>query len=114
MSWLSWFAVEFAVPLAWALLVVAASRAERPRLCLWWALAAAGSVAWALAAGDWGDLPAPALSGALALLLWWWSRRKGRKRAAKPLGAKARALREKLTRSMPRWSPRLVPQRIPA
>lgn len=47
-----------------------------------------------------------ALSALVALILWWLSRRK-RKRAAKLIGAKARALREKLVRSMPRWEPRL-------
>lgn len=49
------------------------------------------------------------VSALVALILWWWSRRK-RKRAAKVIGAKARALRDKLVKSMPRWEPRLQPQ----
>lgn len=80
---------------------------------VWCAGASATSVLEAVTGSPWWAAGS-ALSALVALVLWWLSRRKGRKRAAKLTGAKARALREKLVKSMPRWTPRLVPQRIPA
>lgn len=109
MSWLSLCALQFAMPpaVAWTYLRTTGGRHRYRTLLYWrWLMAAAGGTVAMLAFGAWREAVATALSGVVALLLWWYSRRK-RKRAAKLLGAKARALREKLVKSMPRWEPRL-------
>lgn len=83
---------------------------EKPPVPAWylqWAGLAAFNAGMALALGYWWPAAASALSGVVALLLWWRSRRKGRKRAGKLIGAKSRALREKLVKTMPRWEPRM-------
>lgn len=47
---------------------------------------------------DWWSEGAEAIAEAVVLILWWLGRRKGRKRAAKWLGAKSRALRDAIVR----------------
>ena len=85
-----------------------AGELRRPALLAWAAggYAAAGA-AWA-GGGNW-LLAAICAALAVVCLFDWWRRRR-RDRARKSLGAKARALRDALVRSMPRWSPRLQPQ----
>jgi hypothetical protein len=71
-----------------------------------------GTVSSSIAAvsnGDWLYVAAFGASGLLGLILWWLSRR-NRKRSLKLLGVKARARLAAMLRSMPRPSPRLVPQ----
>lgn len=115
MSWLLLCAAHFAVSPAVVALGCAATR-HRLRTARFygrWAVIAGSEVLFSLPFRSWEWTAGDALSFVVALILWWLSRRK-RKRAAKMLGAKARALRGKLVKTMPRWSPRLMPQRIPA
>lgn len=75
-----------------------------------------GMAASALSAASTGWWPAPlayGASGLAGLVLWWWSRRK-RKRSLRQLGRKAKARLAAMIRSMPRPSPRLVPQGVRA
>jgi hypothetical protein len=79
------------------------------RFLEWIACDLGGGLA-ALAGGEWLHLAAWGASGLLGLVLWWWSRRKGRRKALRLLGGKARAVLAAMARNMPRLSPRLVPQ----
>jgi hypothetical protein len=67
----------------------------------WWAVAAAFSTASSLVAFGFGAGWPFGASGVLAMVLWWRSRRKGRKRAARSAGAKARARIAAMARNMP-------------
>jgi membrane protease YdiL (CAAX protease family) len=97
-------------------MAVAVIRPRTARFYFTWAAAALVGVAMAdLGAGF--SLPGTAggaVSALLALILWWWRRRKNRLRALRLFGAKSRARLAALVRSMPRPSPRLVPERVPA
>jgi len=71
------------------------------------ALAASGAGEWVLAAA-WGT------SGVAGLVLWWHSRRKGKRKALKAIGGKAKARLAAMLGNMPRPSSPLVLQRVPA
>jgi hypothetical protein len=110
-----WAALCFAFP---PLFVLAAWRpSTSTRFFARWAYGGAGGMTTsAIAAsfsGGWPDVAAWGASGLLGLILWWWSRRK-RRRSLRQLGGKARARLAAMLRNMPRPSPRLVPQRVPA
>lgn len=74
------------------------------------ALAAGLTAASALSVGWWLGCAAFAVLAAVLGVLWWNSRRKGRRKALRLLGGKARAVLAAMARNMPRPSPRLVPQ----
>lgn len=108
-----WAAVCFASP---PLFVLAGCRpSTRTRFFALWAWAGGGGTATAglcaAASGSgWLNVAAWGASGLLGLVLWWHSRRKGRRKALRLLGGKARAVLAAMARNMPRPSPRLVPQ----
>jgi hypothetical protein len=106
-----WVAVSFAFPPLFARFVV---RARGTRFFSSWAFAgfcAAGTGSLgALVGGGWPNIAGFGASGLLGLVLWWNSRRKGRRKALRLLGGKARAVLAAMARNMPRLSPRLVPQ----
>lgn len=54
------------------------------------------------------------LSALAALITWWWRRRKNRLRALRQFGEKSLARLAALARNMPRPSPRLMPEGVPA
>jgi len=101
----------FAVPPLFTLLVRRAVRLPLafPQFCAEWAGYAACGAAGTMLGGGWVFAAAYGTSALLALVLWWHSRRKRRK-IAKLIGEKGRAVLARMTRSMPRLSPRLVPQ----
>lgn len=80
------------------------------RVLLWVAIGFLVIAGLMILGGFAADAAGPVALGAWYLWLWWRKGRGKRKRAARLLGAKARALRERLVRSMPQWSPRLQPQ----
>jgi hypothetical protein len=110
-----WAAFCFAFPPLNSLVVCRARRVPvgSSRFFARWAFGGlGGTVASSIAAvsnGDWLYVAAFGASALLGLILWWLSRR-NRKRSLKLLGVKARARLAAMLRSMPRPSPRLVPQ----
>jgi hypothetical protein len=112
---LLWAAFCFAFPPLHALVVCGARRRPSwtPAFFADWACCGAcgtaGSVFAAVGSGGWLYVASWGASALLGLILWWLSRR-NRKRSLKLLGAKARARLAAMVRSMPRPSPRLVPQ----
>jgi membrane protease YdiL (CAAX protease family) len=78
-----------------------------------WLGGAGGNVLAGFAESDWFLVAAGSVSALVATAIWWW-RRKDRKRAAKALGYKARALVAALVqraREAARPRPVLQPQR---
>jgi peptidoglycan/LPS O-acetylase OafA/YrhL len=111
-------AADFTIPPLCALATGCLSRPRRTRqqFLLTWASFGAVDAALTAAAippGRYWLYPASfGASALLALVLWWLSRRKGKRKALKALGNKARARLAAMARNMPRPSPvrRPVPQ----
>jgi hypothetical protein len=79
-----------------------------------WLATAVGFIIFGVVQGPWLVAACAGASFAIALVIRWWWRRKDRKRAAKALGAKSRALRDALVRKAREAArPRRVLQPVP-
>lgn len=114
MTWLVWAVLNFAVSPAVSWIQGRLLPRARPGFAQRWFIYAAVDTCVFVFAHAWHAAAVYGLSALAALIVWWWRRRKDRKRALRALGNKAKATLAALVRNMPRPSPRLVPQGVPA
>jgi hypothetical protein len=101
----------FAAGPAWALALrrLLGNVVAGPWFFVDWIAVDLGGEASAVAARQPLHIAAWSTSMLLALILWWWSRRRGKRKALKALGAKARARVAAMVKNMPKPGPVLRP-----